>query len=77
MTYTSQDHAELAMAVAAAKAHGRTPKSGSVVVDKYRSGQLPDVGIHGLHVIGELLDRIAELKGMIEDLHEDAAGASI
>ena len=53
---------ELRNATARAKLHGSVPETGSLVVDAYRDGLLGEPDIIALHVIGELLDRIAALK---------------
>lgn len=53
---------ELANAIHRAQKIGASPVNGLIVVDACRRGDLTDAGIEAVYVIGELLDRIEELK---------------
>lgn len=53
---------ELMNAIHRAQKMGASPVNGLIVVDAHRRGDLIDAGIEAMYVIGELLDRIEELK---------------
>ena len=61
----------LRKAITRAKTYGGTPRNGPTVVQAYREGELPNIDILGLHVIGELLDRIEGLERSLSDMLED------